>query len=373
MIRYVALLVFYLACTPSSTPSDDTDTDSDTDTETDTDSDTETDTETDTDTDTDTSEPLSLSIDDVPKVPVEHGSLTQLTAHIVGWTADTEIVWLSDAAGEISRPIPDGDGAMLLDLTSLAPGWHSLTLRATRGQEVVDYYLSVGLCLVQPVQSFSTEPDPSLWTLYGDAYWDPSGWVEITGNQPSRGGQIFKTDKAIDPGNFTVSFDIATGGGANGGADGFALTVWDVPNPTDLKDLLAKTQNGGCLGYGLSGDCGTAENKGFHIEFDTWHNNSDPTTDPTEANHIGIMLNGDASSHYLWAEVPSLEDLTWRAVHVNIEASYVTVLLDGVSIMEGDISGFTFEGGYLGVSGSTGWASNYHRFDNLLLESCDVP
>jgi hypothetical protein len=39
----------------------------------------------------------------------------------------------------------------------------------------------------------------------------------------------------------------------------------------------------------------------------------------------------------------------------------------------GDISGFTFEGGYLGVSGSTGWASNYHRFDNLDLEGCVVP
>jgi hypothetical protein len=71
--------------------------------------------------------------------------------------------------------------------------------------------------------------------------------------------------------------------------------------------------------------------------------------------------------------VPSLEDLKWRSIRVEIEASYVTVFMDGTSLMEGDISGFTFEGGYLGVSGSTGWASNYHRFDNLNLEGCEVP
>jgi hypothetical protein len=331
------------------------------------------DTDTDTDTDTNEETPLTLAIDDVPLDPVEHGSLTQLVGHITGWTAETELIWLSETEGELSRPVPDADGTLLLDLTGLPPGWHSLTLRATRGEEVVDYAISLGLCEESPLETFGTSPDPSLWSLYGNAYWDANGWIEITGVGTGSAGQIFKTDRAIDPGNFTVSFDIATGGGINGGADGFALSVWDVPNPTALEELLGKTQNGGCLGYGLSNGCGSAEYKGFHIEFDTWHNNGDPITDPTSSTHIGILLNGDASSHYLWAAVPSLEDLKWRAIRVEIEASYVTVFMDGTSIMEGDISGFIFEGGYLGVSGSTGWASNYHRFDNLNLEGCVVP
>jgi hypothetical protein len=63
----------------------------------------------------------------------------------------------------------------------------------------------------------------------------------------------------------------------------------------------------------------------------------------------------------------------WRNIRVNISSSYVTVELNGEIITEGDISGFLFEGGYLGISGSTGWASNYHRFDNLWLESCEIP
>jgi hypothetical protein len=331
------------------------------------------DTDTDTDTDTDEPTPLALSIDDVPTDPVEHGSLTHLIGHVTGWTPQTELIWLSETEGDLSRPIPDADGTVVLDLTALEPAWHFLTLKATRGEEVADYSISLGLCEDPPIETFSTSPDPSLWSLYGNAHWDANGWIEITGNATGSAGQIFKTDRAIDPGNFTVDFDIATGGGVNGGADGFALSVWDVPDPTALEELLGKTKNGGCLGYGLSGACGSAEYKGFHIEFDTWHNQGDPILDPTSSNHIGILLNGDASSHYLWAAVPSLEDLKWRSIRVEIEASYVTVFMDGTSLMEGDISGFTFEGGYLGVSGSTGWASNYHRFDNLNLEGCEVP
>jgi hypothetical protein len=85
------------------------------------------------------------------------------------------------------------------------------------------------------------------------------------------------------------------------------------------------------------------------------------------------MLNRDQASHYLWAAVPTLEDLEWRRVRVNIESSTVTVELDGINIIEGDISEYLFEGGYLGVSGSTGSLTNYHRFDNLWMEMCQVP
>jgi len=333
----------------------------------------ETATETDTETDTGEQVALTLDVDDVPIEPIEHGTLTYFTGHITGWTVDTELRWVSDGVGEISRPTPDSDGTLTLDLTPLEPGWHALTLMATRGEDTATYAISLGLCEDPPPEGFSTAPDPALWSLYGNAYWDSNGWIEITGIGGGSEGQVFKTDRAIDSGNFTVSFDIATGGGINGGADGFALSVWDVPNPTALETLLEKTQPGGCLGYGLSADCGNASYRGFHIEFDTWHNGGDPVQDPTMANHIGILLNGDAGSHYLWAEVPSLEDLQWRSIRVETVASYVTVYMDGRSIMEGDISGFTFEGGYLGVSGSTGWASNYHRFDNLDLEGCVVP
>jgi hypothetical protein len=48
--------------------------------------------------------------------------------------------------------------------------------------------------------------------------------------------------------------------------------------------------------------------------------------------------------------------------------------MNNTVIIQRNIPGFSFDGGYIGVSGSTGWASNYHRFDDLrILDRCDVP
>ena len=59
---------------------------------------------------------------------------------------------------------------------------------------------------------------------------------------------------------------------------------------------------------------------------------------------------------------------------VEIIQSDVTVYIDGGIAMQGTIAGWSFDGGYIGVSGSTGAATNYHRFDNLTLkDQCEVP
>ena len=74
------------------------------------------------------------------------------------------------------------------------------------------------------------------------------------------------------------------------------------------------------------------------------------------------------------AEIANLEDLVWRDVKVEIVASDVTTSIDGEIVMQSTIAGWTFDGGYIGVSGSTGGATNYHRFDNLKLsDTCVVP
>jgi hypothetical protein len=212
------------------------------------------DTDTDTDTDTDEPTPLALSIDDVPTDPVEHGSLTHLIGHVTGWTPQTELIWLSETEGELSRPIPDADGTVVLDLTALEPAWHFLTLKATRGEEVADYSISLGLCEDPPIETFSTSPDPSLWSLYGNAHWDANGWIEITGNATGSAGQIFKTDRAIDPGNFTVDFDIATGSRVPADLPSIKdstlsstpgtireIRSWTPPRPTTLEFCLTAT------------------------------------------------------------------------------------------------------------------------------------
>ena len=46
--------------------------------------------------------------------------------------------------------------------------------------------------------------------------------------------------------------------------------------------------------------------------------------------------------------------------------------LDGGNLIEDDIPGLSFRGGYIGFSGSTGWATNWHRIDNLtVVQACE--
>ena len=204
----------------------------------------------------------------------------------------------------------------------------------------------------------------------------------MTGNVQSKKGAIFNTVDFVAPGDVQLSFKIATGGfltssGQPKGADGFALTVIDVKTVAALESYIATAGAGGCLGYGVAGDCaqpsGSMAIEAFHIEIDTWHNTGDPNFDPTSDNHIGIMQNGDASNHYLWASVPFIEDLTWHAVTVEIKGDVVRMTLDGTEIINKAIPNFKFRGGFIGFSGTTGWATNYHRFDDLqILQQCIV-
>ena len=138
--------------------------------------------------------------------------------------------------------------------------------------------------------------------------------------------------------------------------------------------MVNSASKGGCLGYGVAGHCGGLTVDAFHIEFDTWYNQGDPIYDPTSQNHVGVMLDGDPSTHHLWAEIPSIEDLQWHEVMIIIDGTLVQVSIDGVMMMNDAVPELAFEGGYIGFSGTTGWASNYHRFDDLqVIQECLVP
>lgn len=50
------------------------------------------------------------------------------------------------------------------------------------------------------------------------------------------------------------------------------------------------------------------------------------------------------------------------------------VTLDGLPAIDGLVPGLDLRGGFIGFSGSTGYYSNYHRFDDLqILQECLVP
>lgn len=283
-------------------------------------------------------------------------------------------VWSSSLDGELGQTQVLADGTTQLKGIALSPGQHQIVLDVFNPTKVsAQTSIAVGVCSWSEPVSFDTKLDGAKWQIYGDAYWDVGGWLEMTGNAQSKFGKIWNTVDYIKPGDVQISFDFQTGGGINGGADGFAMSVIEAKNPADLQTILAATKDGGCLGYGVSGPCGTTAVKAFHVEIDTFHNTGDPNTDPSFDNHIAVTLDGNASNHLLWAATPGIEDLQWHTVTVQVDGAKVTATLDGKPLFSQEIKDFEFRGGYIGFSGSTGWASNFHRFDNLkILQQCLV-
>jgi hypothetical protein len=296
--------------------------------------------------------------------------------------SELSATWSSSLSGLLGAAPPDATGKVELTVPSLPPGQHVITLTATSPKGAkAQAAINLGVCGWQAAtSSFDAKLDSSKWKTYGDAYWDPGGWLEMTGNAQGKKGQIFNVVEVIQPGDVQLSFDIQTGGfltsgGQPKGADGFAMSVVHVPDVTALEDYIGKAQPGGCLGYGVAGGCSPGMAiEAFHLEIDTWHNDGDPVTDPTPGNHLAVTENGDPGKHKLWAAVPAIEDLQWHTVTVQVAGAHVTVKLDGQVVMDDTIADFKFRGGYIGFSGSTGWATNWHRFDNLqILQTCVVP
>lgn len=222
------------------------------------------------------------------------------------------------------------------------------------------------------------QEDPIDWTPYGDAIWDPAGWLEMTGVSMNRKGSFYNSVDVISSGFASIEFSITTGGGINGGADGFAFTIVELSSVDQLRSLLDAADAGGGLGYTVGGVYAQPDfllpGGALTVEIDTWQNEYNGTnqlhTDPTRENHIAITRNADASDHLVWFEVPDVEDLQPHMIRVELLRNRVRVSYDGRQVIEEEAI-FTFKGGYMFFSGSTGWATNFHRFDDLrILHAC---
>jgi len=278
----------------------------------------------------------------------------------VEFTANSAVIGVANVAKS---------GAVSWSTTNLPQGAVALTARVItpQGHCQGTTNLGLGLCQHKIAENFNTKPTGKVWKTYGDAYWDKGGFLEITGNVKSKQGAFYDVIHSVTPGDASVRFRIATGGGINGGADGYALNFVDAKTVWDLEQILKKAGAGGCLGYGVAGACGSMKIDAFHVEFDTWQNKGDPNKDPTSSNHVGILLNGNASDHKLHVAIPGLEDLKWHDVRVDVVGTTVKVFWDGKKKVEKAISGLDFRGGRIFISGSTGWATNFHRLDDLIV------
>jgi hypothetical protein len=276
-----------------------------------------------------------------------------------------------------------------LTITPLTKGEHQLSLRMVGGGAICSpvAQVNVRVCGAEVVEDFAKDTTGSDWVKVGDAAWDSGGWLELTGNAASKGGAFYNKGLFIQPGDVRITMRIATGGGSNGGADGFAMTIFEGKSPADVDAYLKLAGNGGCLGYGVSGACGSTKIEAFHVEIDTWLNTGDPNTDPPglsgnnnvmgQGNHIAVHLDGDAGNALLWLPEPgkpaiSVEDLKWHTITIAVQGDKLTIRLDDTLTATKTVTGLDFRGGYVIFSGSTGWATNYHRIDDLrILHQCN--
>ena len=310
-------------------------------------------------------------------------SAITLTGQLTGDAIDFSTFDLAIASsinGSLGIIHPDAAGAFSLPLTGLRPGRHTLSVRAV-ALDGLERTASVvfGICPDDSVIDFTADLDPAEWLVRGDTTRDASGWLELTGLAQSRAGSIYYLGNTLAEGDVEINLRISTGacnppGPCSSfaeGADGFAMNIWSVASVPELEGILDIASNGGGLGYGVSGLYGDRVVDSFHIEFDTYYNRNDLHTDPTSLPHIGITQNGDPENHLIYRETPDLENNQWHDITLAVVGSHVNVMYDGAMVIDADVPGLSFKGGFLGFSGSTGYYYNYHRIDDLqIVQSC---
>ena len=179
---------------------------------------------------------------------------------------------------------------------------------------------------------------------------------------------VYNKVESIASGVASIRFTLKTGNGLNGGADGFAFTIINISSVEDLDNWIGQAQSGGGMGYGIGGEFGSFTGDALTVEIDTWHNTYNGTnelhTDPTTSSHIALTRNANPGDHIVYFDTPDIEDFQSHDLRVDIVPNNITVDYDGSEVINENLQ-VAFKGGQMFFSGSTGWATNNHIFDNL--------
>ena len=283
--------------------------------------------------------------------------------------ADQWIEW-TDVQGNIiaeTELMKDGSSHLRFAKGDHYPNGVQANLRDPSGS--CDYTIQTAVTVCeQVIDGIDASND---WQLFGDAHHGDQGWMELTLNAQASQGAVFNPNVYVPAGSVSIRFTVQTGNGINNGADGLALTILDIDDPSMLEELVASAPPGGGLGYGIGGPNGSWEGNALTIEVDTWPNVEEyEDYDPTTESHIGIMRNADPSNHVVWSAVPDIEDFTPHDVQIDITPESMRIFYDGEELAR-QRNPEAFTGGYVFLSGSTGWATNHHRVSDLeILHDC---
>ena len=308
--------------------------------------------------------PLSATLDSPPELEItshgdgeviEPGSTTEFVANVFDSgdaVEDLVVQWTSDVDGILTTSIPTSDGTVRLDWDAnvQSSGDHTLSASVidscdTEARDQVDIcqnegYIDEGLAL-------------STWNFEGHATWDAANeWVELTDTRTNRAGTAFQTSTTVDSDNVVIEFSFFVSGGS--GADGISLTALDSTRMTGFVG-----SSGGGIGY--------AGLPGWSIEVDTWYNSEN--NDPTSADHLSVHIDGNQGAYVAWAALPEVEDGNWHDMSVTVSGSHMTVEVDGAVYIDQSISGLGAFPAYIGFTGATGSATNWHLIDSLEVEA----
>lgn len=312
--------------------------------------------------------PLESTVDLPPEislsVPGEAGVFTigtveTLEARVVDEAAEgLEVSWSTDVDGLFELSSVDAEGRATAGWVSRdrLAGAQELTVSVTDdcGNTATDM---VPVC--QAEGYVADELGLDAWHFEGTAAWDGSREVvELTSLDSFAVGTAFQVAQAVAGDHIDIRFEFETGGGT--GADGLSLTLLDV----DRMDGFMGAP--GCaLGYGEAHpscvDTGEAL-PGWSLEVDTYYN---PTIDPSSSNHLALTFDGDLDTVAAWAELSDVEDTGWHLLEVSLDAPAVTVALDGVVLIDTELSGFVPMLAYVGFTAATGVDTNRHGIRGL--------
>ena len=292
-----------------------------------------------------------------------------LTAFQVEWRDFSDIL--------LATSTVDGSGQTAAILTGVQKGLQDVRIqvRDANGPCDGESLHPILVCTANVVEDFNASL-AAPWVIFGDASWSSGGYIEMTGILQGKKGAVYNTAEYVFPGSVSIRFDVLTGGGSGSGADGFAMTIVETDDTSDLPTLLNAAKSGGGLAYASQGSYGNpVEFEAFTVEIDTWHNvyngNNEFHTDPTQDDHVELTLNLDAGNSIAYTSAGEIEDQAWHTIRVDVVGTEVKVWLDGVLKVEQDVPALNFRGGYIVFSGSTGYYTNYHRFENLeIIHDC---